>query len=114
MQRGRVALTLVAAMSALGSAETFAQSTAGQVIELKEMPFVKAYVRGLGQGISWMNAGSAVKLGKQLFCPPPNLPITDDQYMAILEEHVRFDGTYAKEPAGLVLLVGLERTFPCR
>ena len=80
---------------------------------------VKLYVIGVGHGISWANTDAAQK-GVPLYCQPPKFGLNGDNYIDILEKTIKvFEAkATAKElnefPVAMVLLTGLEQTFPCQ
>jgi hypothetical protein len=109
---------------ALGAIPAFAGSTIGDYKNAmaSENParisLMKQYVLGVGDGLGWGSAGSK----EELFCPPPKLTLTLDNYINILNSHIRdLDRLWANETEkvdrrfiGLVLLEALRETFPCK
>jgi hypothetical protein len=75
--------------------------------------FNKLFVAGLKSGLMAYNAVVAAE-GKALFCLPPKLALTTEQAEDIInrtaDEH-HFPTDYL---ISLVLLTGLEETFPCK
>jgi hypothetical protein len=80
---------------------------------------VKMYVMGVGQGIGWANVAAA-KNNAPLYCQPSNFAINANNYIDILNKMIDTFSTTttAKEldefPIGMLLLMGLQQTFPCR
>ena len=73
-------------------------------------------VTGAGEAYGWVNVVNRGKGLPVLYCPPSKLALTSDQYIAILESHVRdkrADGDLPGHAVLLVLLNALEATFPC-
>ena len=67
-------------------------------------------VEQLGVGISWAN--TAFK-NKKIYCAPDNLALVDKNYKRILDDELK-RGNYSDDIyIGLILLMGLENTFPC-
>ena len=73
----------------------------------------EAILLGLESAYSWSNATLGNRGGKLLYCQPENLAITRSQLKDIFERFVEEHNELADEPAGLVLLLALEETFPC-
>jgi hypothetical protein len=75
------------------------------------------YERILGateNGISWASAKAMNDGQRGIFCPPNKLALTDQQSVDILRRHVLAHTDHAKVPYGLVLLLALQETFPCK
>ncbi|MBI2680955.1 MAG: hypothetical protein HYX25_08120 [Candidatus Solibacter usitatus] len=49
---------------------------------------IKVYVRGLGEGIFWANM-MANKKKTPLFCPPPKLALTEENFINILDSTIK-------------------------
>jgi len=77
--------------------------------------FSKAYLAGAKDGLNVLNAAIAQKYGLNalLFCPPPNLALTEDQVGDIVRRWVKDRGVRSDTPVAIVLLYGLEETFSC-
>lgn len=73
------------------------------------------YVFGIEEGFGWANSSLVKRGATPLYCPPPKLAITADQTMTILEKFLTEDADayISGLPPGIVLLLALERTFPC-
>jgi hypothetical protein len=80
---------------------------------------MKLYVMGAGQGIAWANT-AAEKNNTPLYCQPPNFAMNGDYYIDILDKTIKMleSKTTAKElnelPVGLLVLMGLQQSFPCQ
>ena len=71
------------------------------------------YVNTVGETLGWANAVLSAQSQDPLYCQPPRLTITDEQYMQILRSHVSAWPAMGAEPAPLVVLDALRDTFPC-
>jgi hypothetical protein len=72
------------------------------------------YLRGITEGISWYNTAIGRNDGA-LFCEPPNLAITQEQYIDIMERYLEANPSLKKMGfAGTILIRALKDTFPCR
>jgi hypothetical protein len=75
------------------------------------------YERILGatsNGISWASTKAMHDGQPGIFCTPNNLALADQQDIDILRRHVFSHPDHAKYPYGLVLLLALQETFPCK
>ncbi len=79
----------------------------------------KLLVMGIGNGVAWANA-AAEKKGSPLYCQPAHFAMNGNNYVEILEKMIKnFESkTTTKElnafPAGLLLVMGLQESFPCQ
>jgi Rap1a immunity proteins len=74
------------------------------------------YERILGSaenGISWANAAVGKEHGFHLYCPP-DIALADQQDVVIIRQYLSKHPDHRTYPYGLVLLVALEETFPCK
>lgn len=80
---------------------------------------VKAYIRGVGEGIEYANTEAAGK-NMAFYCEPGKLALGADNYLNILDQSIKGNSDkMSKEaldemPVELLLLKGLEGTFPCK
>ena len=78
---------------------------------------IRAFITGLGEGMIWANAQSTNNK-VPLFCAG-HLPLHFENYTDILDREIKKLSTVESEeklaqtPIGLVLLLGLQETFPC-
>ncbi|MBX4920004.1 hypothetical protein HJA76_09815 [Rhizobium bangladeshense] len=76
----------------------------------------KAFITGAGRALEAANATLDVKGEKQLYCQP-NIAITEDQYLRILETHIEKypkDGEIPAAMFGVTMLSALQQAFPCK
>ena len=76
------------------------------------------YFVGVGQGYYWANADLKERGDKELFCVPKALELTADDYTKIYERELDLFVRHHDKGIGtmnvdLLLLVGLEKTYPC-
>jgi hypothetical protein len=74
---------------------------------------IKLYIDGVGEGFSWASVQLATLRRSPFFCPPENLLLRTDNYMDAIESDLAADVWQGDEPIELVLLQGLQKTFPC-
>ena len=77
------------------------------------------YINGAGIGISWVGIKEIgrIKNYKPLYCPPPNLALTTENYVQILKARIqKIKRTPAYEISSIEpeLIEGLIDTFPCK
>ena len=67
-------------------------------------------------GASWTNAILIRQKKQPLYCTPPNLVFTASQLVDIIRRAIKEDQDQdlSKYPLGMVLLVSLQRVFPCQ
>ena len=88
--------------------------------ELKAIETMRTFVEGVGRGLSIANAVMGSEIGGKLFCPPSSFALTVENYFHILDEEiVRSEETKGydavqKDPIDILLLYGLQNTFPCK
>lgn len=104
----------------LGLAEAI-QARADRVLNRGGDPAVgdAAIIGGVGKGIFWANIAMKIQGRQPLFCPPKELPINQDNYIALLNQELRnptgLQQHYANDtPIELILVQALEHTFPCK
>lgn len=93
-----------------------AELTVGQYKKAgRNLEIVKTYVAGLGSGYSWANVMLETRSGAQLhlYCPPNKLAINGENYLDILDNHIKRRSPSDDVPIELILLQGLMETFPC-
>jgi hypothetical protein len=83
-----------------------------------KVKLIKVYVGALGEGFSWTNVVLVDKKLPPLYCEPPDLKMTWDRYMAILDKYLEepFGKSLLSKDKGTVpavLLFALEDAFPC-
>lgn len=116
-------LLFFALLPTRGNAQTTVKEyrTAKASSSIAEIIKLKWYIGGLGEGIFWANA-ELTKQHAPLFCEPEKLRLVADNYMDIIDGQITrlsqpHGATIAEIDSfatGLLLLKGLEETFPCK
>lgn len=92
--------------------------TAQQYVDFKNEDGMNYYINGLGEGMGWANIALVNRGEAPLYCQPGKLAITMDNYIMILDnfiEDAKKKNKYrAEDPVGMYMLIGLQRTFPCK
>lgn len=82
--------------------------------QYKNMFEVKTAVNEVGDAYGWVNVELIAGGQRELFCPPYNLALEASNYISILETELKTGRYKSEDSINLVLLHGLERTFPCK
>lgn len=75
---------------------------------------LRAYINGVGVGLSWSNTILKHKGQSKLFCEPSQMVINVDNYFAIIDQELKTGRYEGGKHIELVLYNGLEKTFPCQ
>jgi hypothetical protein len=78
----------------------------------------KSYINGVGNGYAWANGELANRSQPLLFCAPDKLALTEDNFVAILNDEIdkhpgAIKGYSDDTPIEFILLHGLQHVFPC-
>ena len=73
-----------------------------------------AYLQGLRQGLEWANALNNTTHQRPLYCSPPKIALTLDQYVSVTKDYLRKRPELNEQPVGLTMLLAAEEAFPCR
>ena len=111
MLRTLIAATLVLA---LPMAVVAADVTAQQVVDGKDREAIKVYAKGVGTGILASNTYLTHIRQNEMFCLPPGLTLTPEQYISSIEELLKRRPHAATEPAPVVMVIALIDMFPCK
>lgn len=91
----------------------------GHLSEEQKLSF-NIYIHGVGSGFQAANSALAESGKDQLYCAPDNLTLTPQNYKIIFEKELKRSSEIFKSlpqnepfPVEIVLLIGLESTFPC-
>ncbi|MBL4874251.1 MAG: hypothetical protein JKY41_12910 [Rhodobacteraceae bacterium] len=71
-------------------------------------------ISGFMAGFTWSNSWVELNGGKKMFCIPGELAIVVDQAVDIFRQELGINPDSVEDPAGLVMLLGLQRVFPCQ
>jgi len=71
------------------------------------------YIAGVGKGIFWAQIIVNQKYGTKLYCVPSNLALNGDNYIQILNDEISKYNYGDDAPIELILVFGLQHTFPC-
>lgn len=84
-------------------------------IDANMTPYEKLlYISGVGSGYKWSNA-FLMQEGKQPhFCVQKGLALNPKNYITIFEQELKEKKHAAEEFVEIILMLGLQRTFPCK
>ncbi|ASS53681.1 hypothetical protein [Rhizobium leguminosarum] len=107
---------IIALILFLNGTTVFAGSTLGEFVD--DAPKNEQYLDWIyfsGQAMMFSSITAERKTGTPIYCPPPKLSITPDQYLLILSKSVGDLKARDRDVStfGLFLLEGLQKTFPC-
>jgi hypothetical protein len=68
-------------------------------------------VEQMGVGIAWANASFNTQ---KIYCAPSSLALEDKNFKRILDDELKREEYADDAYVGLVLLNGLQKTFPCK
>ena len=111
MLRTLIAATLILALPVAGVA---ADVTGQQMIEGKDRDAVKVYAKGVGTGVLAANTYLTHIRQKEMFCMPPGLALTPEQYISAIEELLKRRPHAASEPAPVGMAIALINMFRCK
>lgn len=90
----------------------------GTFDQFRENDTFMTYLDGVGKGWLWANAKLDSKKQPLLFCVPPTLSLTADNYIHLIDAKIKAaraqGGLNEKAPIELILLAALEEAFPCK
>jgi len=101
-------------VSATAHAEATAKEMLAQIESNEGHVLATAFIAGNANGLSWANTELRDRGLKPLYCQPPTLSITPDQDVQIMRDHIRRYPKLADFPAGVVMMIALQATFPCK
>jgi len=87
--------------------------------DVDRIALARVYINGVGDGLVTANLEAGTKTGA-LFCQPPKFALNIDNYVQILDSVIKFvsakapPAELAETPIVVLLLEGLEKTFPCK
>ena len=79
-----------------------------------EVLLMKNYVRGVLDGTAWANADLVMSNKKPLYCQPENFALSTSNAIQIIDQKIKSTSPKKDLPIGMLLLLGLEETFPCK
>jgi hypothetical protein len=92
-----------------------AQLTVKAYDGIKKDEIVKVHINGVGRGYAWANAQLILANQQPLYCQPDKLALDIANYIGIIDREIKdTENKYTLDtPVELILLRGLQKTFPC-
>lgn len=78
-----------------------------------EKQLLEIAVNNLHGGLFWANVALRRKGQAPLYCQPERLSLTSVQLINMIENEMRDDADLKDAPFGVVLLIALQKVFPC-
>ena len=79
--------------------------------------FIDADIMGIGTGIFWSNISIKANKEKPMYCSPPNMSLTNQNYINFLDREIKYEknrGTLSgTEEIGMLIIRHMRRIFPC-
>ena len=77
---------------------------------------IKSFVNGVADGYSWANIDAEGKWGKQFFCPPEHMAVSQDNFLDMLDEFIEKNKSWLEydTPVQPMIIRSLIDTFPCK
>ena len=76
-----------------------------------------AAIMGIGTGIFWSNISIKANEEKPMYCSPPNMSLTNQNYINFLDREIKYEknrGTLSgTEEIGMLIIRHMRRIFPC-
>lgn len=84
-------------------------------LKTKETAQLKTYIDGLASGYMWANGTLTNRKQPLLYCQPGNLSLGIKNYIDIIDREFQDNkkGYSLDDNVELILLIGLQKTFPC-
>jgi Rap1a immunity proteins len=82
-------------------------------IDKADKALLKVYFDGVKEGIVMLNVMLQLEGRQPLFCQPENLALTVEQAEEILMRKAKKMANPDKVPVSIILIQGLQDTFPC-
>ncbi|WP_297799527.1 hypothetical protein [uncultured Brevundimonas sp.] len=105
------ALTLAAPLDA--KADPDIQIYRESKIDEIKNELIRLYISGVENGFKWANASAELTHGVKLYCAPPELALTEDQIVSILDRYIEKESPEDSDPLGMILMFALMDVFPC-
>lgn len=112
-------IALAFGLTTIGFNPVYANPVAGKVESMLsgkelEQTVAKLMISSMAEGLMWANSYNEVTGQNALYCPPSQVGIVDDQYVAIFRQFIGENPTKREDPLGLVILLSLQSVFPCQ
>jgi hypothetical protein len=122
-------LLVIVVLGLLFSGNSYAGIDVGTYLKARENKnekanqFIDDNIMGIGTGIFWSNVSIKSGLGKAngekpMFCSPPKMALTKDNYINFLDSEIKFQKELGvdneKTDIGMMIIFHMRRIFPCK
>lgn len=80
----------------------------------KDRNSFQEWIGGMQLGLLWANVMLKSRGQPLLYCQPGHLTITDSQMLDMMRRAMKDNPKWGEFPVGMMVLVTLQQTFPCR
>ena len=74
---------------------------------------IELYLIGVAGGLKWTTAVAEFLGQDPIYCPPPELALTDDQILSIVDRYIEQKHPEDTRPLGLVVVLAFGEVFSC-
>ncbi|MDC0953973.1 hypothetical protein OAR93_00920 [Pelagibacteraceae bacterium] len=121
-------LICIFVLGLLLSSNAYAGIKVGTYLKVRENKNEKANqyiddnIMGIGTGIFWSNISIQSKFGKvngekPMYCSPPKMSLTNENYINFLDEEIKYQKNLGidndKTDIGMMIILHMRRIFPC-
>ena len=113
-------LLLIAVLMVSFATPSRAETSADDTLEFvmgdneEKAELAKIWIDGMVTGLSWANVVLKSQGRSRLYCPPPDLALTNEQQIDILRRGVADEPGWGTYPVGLIMLQALQLAYPCQ
>jgi len=120
----RIMLAIVIIMACVNNSaaeETFKGVSVGSYLEFRNsggaaFEMIRSFVNGVADGYSWANIDAEGNWGKQFFCPPEHMAVSQNNYLDMLDGYIEKNQSWLADetPIQPIMIKSLIDTFPCK
>jgi len=121
-------LICIFVLGLLLSSNAYAGIKVGTYLKIRENKnekanqFIDDNIMGIGTGIFWSNISIQSEFGKvngekPMYCSPPKMSLTNENYINFLDEEIKYQKNLGidndKTDIGMMIILHMRRIFPC-
>ncbi len=124
MRSAILLLTLLGALTAANAAEDVSKLNLDSTRDVlhvydkylvpEDRRHIENFIGAMEIGLLWANVGLKHQGQALLYCQPDKLVITNSQMIDMIRRAIKDDAKLGDYPVGMVVLVTLQKTFPCK
>lgn len=85
-----------------------------KILVPKDRKIIETLIGGMTIGLLWANATLKERGQPLLYCQPDKLVITQSQIIDMMRRTMKDNPKWGDFPLGMMVLMTLQRTFPCK